>query len=274
MATSAPPPVNFLTSATTSPSVVEDHVGAHLLRHREPRLVAVDADDQAGAHERAPAVAQRPIGPWAKTTTVSPRLTSAGLGPAEAGGGDVGQQDDLLVGQVVRDFGQVGLGVRDEQVLGLGPVDRVPEPPAADRLVPVAVPALGQVARQTGVALAARRDRPDQHPVAGLVAGDAGAELLDDADRLMPDDQARPDRVLAADDVQVGPADGGQRDPDGAASPGPGGAAVDLLDADVVRAMEDGRAHRGRIGHYPLGGWRLLKWSCHVSLATCEFPRR
>ena len=121
----------------------------------------------------APAVAHRPIGPWAKTTTVSPILTLARLGAREAGRRDVGQQDDLLVGQVVRDLGEVGLGVRDEQVLGLGAVDRVAEPPAADRLVAGPVAALRQVPGQAGVALAARRDGADEHALADLVAGDA-----------------------------------------------------------------------------------------------------
>ena len=52
MATSAPPPVRRLISATTSTfAVVEHDVGAHPPRHREPVVVAVDADDQRGAHQ-------------------------------------------------------------------------------------------------------------------------------------------------------------------------------------------------------------------------------
>lgn len=54
----------------------------------------------------------------------------------------------------------------------------------------------------------ARRDRPDEHAITDFVPGDAGAELRDDADRLMPDDQPRPDRILTFDDMQVRPAVG------------------------------------------------------------------
>jgi hypothetical protein len=35
------------------------------------------------------------------------------------------------------------------------------------------------------------------------------SELSDDADRLMPDHKARPDRIFIFDNVQVGPADSG-----------------------------------------------------------------
>ena len=74
-------------------------------------------------------------------------LTLAGLGAAEAGRGDVGEQHDLLVGQLIRDLGEVGLRVRHQQVLGLRAVDGVAEAPAADRLVAVAVAALAEACR-------------------------------------------------------------------------------------------------------------------------------
>src|SRR5205085_914946 len=63
--------------------------------------------------------------------------------------------------------------------------------------------------------LAARRDRADDHALTELVeALEADAELLDRADRLMAEHQARSHRVLAADDVDVGAADGRRRDLD------------------------------------------------------------
>ena len=70
----------------------------------------------------------------------------ARLGAGEPGRGDVGEQHDLLVGQAVGDLREVGLGVGNEQVLGLRPVDRVAEAPAADRLEAAAVAALGRLA--------------------------------------------------------------------------------------------------------------------------------
>src|SRR5207248_10982000 len=60
-----------------------------------------------------------------------------------------------------------------------------------------AVPALRRAARQAGAALTARRDGPDDDPLAGRVAGDAGADRLDHADGLMADDQPLAHRVLA-----------------------------------------------------------------------------
>ena len=104
-------------------------------------------------------------------------------------------------------FARLACAVGHEQVLGLRAVDGVAEAPAADGLVAGAVAALREVAGQAGVALAARRDGADEDALADLVAGHAGAELLDDADRLVADDQPGPDRVLALDDVEVGAAD-------------------------------------------------------------------
>ena len=162
----------------------------------------------------APAVAHRPIGPWAKTTTASPIRTPPDSAPPNPVDAMSASRTTCSSVRLVGDLRQVRLGVRDEQVLGLRAVDRVAEPPAADRLVPVAVAALGEVPGEAGAALAARRDRADQHPVADLVAGDARAQLVDHADRLVADDQAGPHRVLAAEDVQVGAADRRQRDAD------------------------------------------------------------
>ena len=213
---------------------VERDVGAHPAGHRQPDRVAVHADDLGRAHQLGAgrrAQADRALG---EDDDRVADAHAAGLRAREPGRGDVGQQDDLLVGHVVRDLGQVGLGRRHEQVLGLRAVDRVAEPPAADGLEAGPVAALGQVAGEAGVALAARGDGPDQHPLAGLVPGHAGAELLDDAHRLMAEDQARADRVLALDDVDVGPADRRQRDPDqrlARTGPGP----IHLLDVELLR---------------------------------------
>ena len=137
----------------------------------------------------APAVAHSPIGPWAKTTTESPIFTppdSGPLNPVEAMSARRTTCSSVTPSGMQR---QVRLGRRDEQVLGLGAVDGVAEAPAAERLEALAVAALAEVARQAGAALAARGDRADEDALADLVAGDAGAELLDDADGLVADDQ-------------------------------------------------------------------------------------
>ena len=90
---------------------------------------------------------------------------------------------------------EVRLRRRDEQVLGLGAVDRVAEAPATDGLVAVAVTALAEIAGQAGAALAARRDRADEDALADLVAGDAR--------RRAP--RSTPDRLVADDQARVGP---------------------------------------------------------------------
>ena len=65
----------------------------------------------------------------------------------------------------------------------------------------------------------------------------------------MTEDQTGFDRVLAADDVEVGPADRRQRDADdGLARAGVG--PLDLFDAERVHAAENARSHdvEGRTG--------------------------
>jgi hypothetical protein len=113
----------------------------------------------------------------------------------------------LLVRQLGGNFREIGLRVRDSHVFGLRAVDGVSEAPAAGRLVAFAVAALRQKPGQAGVALPARRDRPDQDAVADGIADNAGANFLDHPDRLVADDAAGSDRILAAHDMQVGAAD-------------------------------------------------------------------
>ncbi len=81
----------------------------------------------------APAVAHNPIGPCANTTTVSPIRMLAGFGAAESGRGDVGQEHDLLVAELVGNLRQIRLRVRHQEIFRLRAIDRVAETPAADR---------------------------------------------------------------------------------------------------------------------------------------------
>jgi hypothetical protein len=167
----------------------------------------------------------------------------SGLGGRDAGRGDVGKQNALLVRHVVGDLGEVGLRVGNAEVVGLDAVDRVAEAPAADHLPLVAVPgALCLDVVLTEEARAARADGADQYTVADLVALDVGAELLDDADGLVAHDAPRSNGVLAAQDVHVGAADRRHRDAD----EGVVGAALGdraLLERDASRRLEDGGAH-------------------------------
>ena len=93
-----------------------------------------------------------------------------------------------------------------------------------NRQPPSGAAALRVCAVQAVEALAARGDGADDDALADLVDSlEAGAELLDDADGLVSEDEAGLDRILAADDVDVGAANRGQRDPDDRlAGPGTG----------------------------------------------------
>jgi hypothetical protein len=65
--------------------------------------------------------------------------------------------------------------------------------------------------RQTAKTLSAWRDRPNEHPIANLISGDAVTQLVDDPHRLVADDQPWTHGILATKNVQVCPADGGER---------------------------------------------------------------
>ena len=97
--TSAPPPVSRLTSATTSTWVKSSATSAPMRRDIASRTGSLSTPMTSEAPiSLAPAVAHRPIGPCAKTTTASPICTPPDSGAAEAGRGDVGEEHDLLVG--------------------------------------------------------------------------------------------------------------------------------------------------------------------------------
>ena len=172
MATSAPPPVSRLISATTSCwRVIEHDVGAHALRLLEALRHAVDADDERGAREpRAGGRAQADRSLREDDDRVADLHVPA-LRRGEARRHDVRAEQDVLVGEAVRDLREVRLRVRDDHVVGLTAVDGVAEAPAADRLVGVAaVAALRAVAREARATLAARRDRADDHAIARAIA--------------------------------------------------------------------------------------------------------
>ena len=125
---------------------VQGDVGAHPGGHRQSHRVAVHADDLGRAHELR--AGRRAQSDWTlgehDDRVADP--DAAGLGTGKAGRGDVGQQHDLLVGDLIRDLRQVGLRLWHEEVFSLRAVDRVAEAPAADRLEAGAVAALGEMA--------------------------------------------------------------------------------------------------------------------------------
>ena len=142
-------------------AVVDGDVGAELLGRLEPAVGQVDGDDvaraeQPGAHDRR----------QADRAGADDGDDVAGLDRAVehadlvAGGQDVGEHQQLLVGDAGgRRVGR-GVGERHPDVLGLGAVDLVAEDPAA------AAEALAVAALAAEAARAARGDARHEHPVA------------------------------------------------------------------------------------------------------------
>jgi hypothetical protein len=87
-------------------------------------------------------------------------------------------------------------------------IDGVAETPAADRFYALAMSALRPLCGQTGAALAARRDRADQNPVADIVSRQSFSEFLDHAHRFVSDHESGFHWIFAAHDMNIGAADG------------------------------------------------------------------
>ena len=120
------------------------------------------------------------------------------------GGQDVGEEQDLLVGELIGDLVDGVVGERDARVLGLEAVDQVAEDPAAT------AEALSVAALLAEAAAPAGGHAGEQDPVAGGHRGDGRADLLDGADGLVAEDRAgRGLGHVALEDVQVGAADRG-----------------------------------------------------------------
>ena len=127
----------------------------------------------------------------------------------ERGRKDVGEEQHLLVGQLLRDLVDGRVGERHARVLGLEPVDQVAEDPAAAAGAEAVAGLLAEAAAP------ARGDARDEHAVAGLERRDRVADLEDRADGLVAEDRPGLDLGhVALEDVQVGPADRGRVDAD------------------------------------------------------------
>ena len=120
-----------------------------------------------------------------------------------AGRQDVGEVDDLLVGEPLGDLVGRGVGERHAGVLGLDAVDQVPEDPAAS------AEALAVLVGSAEPAASAGGDARQQHPVPLADRPDAGAGLQDRADGFVAEDPAGGDLGdVALEDVQIGAAVG------------------------------------------------------------------
>src|SRR4051794_21126288 len=111
---------------------------------------------------------------------------------------------------------------------------------------------------ETVETLTARRDGTDDDTLAdGIELAETGAQFFDDANRLVPENQAGPHRVLTPDDVDVRPADGGKCDPDHSLA-GTGHRTWDLLDGDAILGVKYDGFHGFHCGLETLCRWSRI----------------
>ena len=187
------------------------------------------------------------------------RLDLGDVGSHVTGRKDVREHDRLVVGDLVGQLHRPDVGERHPHELGLHPVERAGhlrpavEGGAGLRPVGVGPVALRIVAGAAVRAGAAADRRGDHHAVAGPQVADPGADLLDHAHALVPEDRPRlHPRHGAAHEVQVGAADGA-----GGQAHDRVGRLADLRLGDVVEAdVADVVEHHGL--HEAPFRWRML----------------
>src|SRR5581483_1303064 len=187
---------------------IEDNVGAQGSGQLCSGRIAFYGDDQAGTPELGTHGGAQADGTLGKNGDRVAERDLPILSSGKACGSYVGQKDDLLVGKLVGNFGQIGLGERNQQEFRLGAVNRVPEPPSAHR----SPAALRQRTSQAEPALTARGNGTDKHAVARLITGNPSPQLLDHPDGFVSKDEAGSDGILAVQNVHIGSAYGGQSD--------------------------------------------------------------
>ena len=171
---------------------------------------------------RAPIAAQSPIGPRANTATVSPTRTPPFSAPANP--------VDMMSGHISTCSSVRFAGTGERLTIASGTRTNSAWQPSIvlpNRQPPAWLEAMrlrrrpANAAAQTGVAVSARRDGAGDDPLPFAIADDLRAQLLDDADGLMADDQAFANRIFAAQDMDVGAANRRRADTRTSASSGP-----------------------------------------------------
>ena len=202
---------------------IERHIRTHHLGNTQAVIIAIDRNDGGGPQQARPGGGTQANRPLRKDDHGITDLDIGVFRSLETGGHDVRTHQHLLVRQPVGNRRQVGLCIRHQHVFRLGAVDQVAEAPAGSCLVTVAgtLPAWDQIAailrRKTilrRITVEIGTDRTSDDPLSFLVALNSAAQFLDHANRFVPHGQTGNDRIFALQDMYVGPADGGGRDPD------------------------------------------------------------
>jgi aminoglycoside phosphotransferase family enzyme len=112
--------------------VIDNNVRSHALGHSRTHGIRFNRYDQTRAFQfcsRRGAKADRTL------RKHSHRVSDFHVGALRRGNarrGDVSQKHDLLIAQVIMNFGEVRLRTRNQEILGLGSVNGVAEFPSAD----------------------------------------------------------------------------------------------------------------------------------------------
>ena len=185
--------------------VVDDDVGAKLLRRVEPCRGHVNRHDEAGAEQLRTGDRRQPDGSSTDhdddVARADPAVEDADL---VRGGQDVREHQQLVVADTRRHGIGRAVRERDPDQLSLGAVDLVSEDPATT------TEALSRVTLAAVAAGAAGRHAGHQDAVAEADVLDTCSDLRHGADRLVADDPAgRHRRDVTFEDVQVCAADRG-----------------------------------------------------------------
>ncbi len=135
---------------------------------------------------------------------------TARLRSAESRRHDVRTHQHLLVAKAVRDRREVRHRIGNEQIFGLGAIDRIAEAPATHCLPPAAFvsAALRMEPAQRSIGCPRRRYGSGDHALPFPIAENRRSKLLDNAYRFVAYRQSFGDGVLAFQNVHVGTADG------------------------------------------------------------------
>jgi hypothetical protein len=191
------------------PAVVDHDVGAELPRLLEACVGEVDRDDLRRRVELRRHDRREPDRTGTNDGNRVARVDLAVEDPHFVGRGqDVREEQNLLVGQPIRNLVDRRVGERHPCVLGLQTVDQVPEDPSA---ATCAEPVMALLAE---AAAAARRDARDEDTIALHERRDRGTCLHNRADGLVSEDRSRLHLGhVPFEDVEIGPTDGRRIDP-------------------------------------------------------------
>ena len=212
---------------------------AKLLSDREALVVQVDHDDRARRVELCREQHGEPDGSRAHDRDRVARLhLSVENAALEACRQNVAQHHEgflVSAGEGV----EAAIGMRDADVLGLGPVDGVAQNPAAVAAMGIH-PSLAEVALQAG------RDARDEDSLSRVKAGNARSQLFDDADPFVAENAAvGHGRDVSLQDVKIGSADRRRRDSDDGVTRTPNGGPRLVLPRMLAGTVKDERLHGG-----------------------------